>query len=92
MAKPISSKLAQQLILRTLLQLRADLNQAEPHTPQAHKRTLLLEKALARMVGAVGGQQAENTLWSILGTDDRHSLGANLRSQAESSLAPTRRP
>lgn len=88
---PISNRLAQQLVLRTLTQLRSDLNPSDRPRPQAHTRTVMLEMALARMVGAVGGQQAENTLWTILGANHRHDFGASLRLQAECNLMEARR-
>jgi hypothetical protein len=88
---PISNRLAQQLVLKTLTRLRSDLAATDPLPPQAHTRVAVLEVALARMVGAVGGQQAENTLWAILGVNERHDFGASLRSQAECKLMETRR-
>lgn len=88
---PISNRLAQQLVLRTLTQLRSDLNPADPPQPPAQTRVAVLEKALARMMGSVGGQEAENTLWAILGKSDRHQFGASLRLQAECQLMQTRR-
>ncbi|MFG6413823.1 hypothetical protein ACG02S_07905 [Roseateles sp. DC23W] len=69
MPKPLSNALAQQIVSITLEKLRLSLADEKQETSPG-RTAALMEVALRRMVGAVGGPDAEQALCTLLGRPD----------------------
>lgn len=99
--QPMTKAVTQQLLKRTMAELKADLEQAKAGRPETaiNRRCNMVEIALARVVGAIGGQEAENELTALLEWSDADpfneglcwNFGRNARSFAEHAAAEVRR-